>query len=459
MKLGLATSAAFVALVAAAPAHASTPMPWCGTDPSGADRLPDATQAFAVQVAYVRAPGAPDRFGQWAPRIVGDVAAVDAWWRREDPTRALRFDTFAFPGCTSQFGALDLTSVELREDVGGIATAFQALRLGLATDHGFWDPDKVYLVYYDGPTGQSRDEQVCGQGAPAGGFRFVPLPGIAFIYLDACSAESSDKLRPVVAVHELVHVLGAVDDEAPNACQDGHVCDVANDLLTASLSGNELETHVLDSNRDDYYGHSGRWPDVQDSRFLDRLDGADRTPPTAPRRIRVSESVGGEAHISWFSSTDDAGPVRYRVYQDRFLVEEVGGNAVVTQLAGATTTFRVRAVDAAGRLSPLVTVRFRKGVGMVDAAGRLVWDTVPPPQVRRVTVRRADKTVRLAWPAVRDAGGIRHYLVRSAGRTTIVRKPAVALAVSRLRGPVTIIAVDRAGNVGPATTVPARRLR
>jgi hypothetical protein len=60
---------------------------------------------------------------------------------------------------------------------------------------------------------------------------------------------------------------------------------------------------------------------------------------------------------------------------------------------------------------------------------------------------------------VRDAGGIRSYRVKSAGRTFFVKKASVALSLSRLRTGVTIAAVDRAGNVGPATVVPLRRLR
>lgn len=457
MKLGLATVAAFVALVAAVPAHASTPLPWCGTDSAGADRLPDATQAYAVHVAYARAPGSPDRFAQWAPRIVGDAAAIDAWWRREDPTRAPRFDLFPFAPCESAFGTLDLTNVALPQDLGGIGGAFQTLRLLLASEIGFREPEKAYLVYFDGPTGQSGDERVCGQGAPGGGFG---LPAIAVVYLDSCGAESSDRLRPVVAVHELVHVLGAVDDAAPNACQDGHVCDVGNDLLTASLSGNELETLVLDANRDDYYGHPGGWLDVQDSLFLERLDSPDRTPPGTPGLLRAGDDPSGLTRFSWRAAGDDVGPVAYRVYQDaRFLRETRSTSILLGSGASGVTQYSVRAVDAVGRLSPVASVRFRDGVGMVNAAGRLVRDTVRPPAVDRVAVRRTATTVVLSWPPVRDAGGIRNYRIRSAGRTFTVTKASVAISLSRLRTGVTIAAVDRAGNVGPATTVPLRRLR
>jgi len=457
VKLGVATVAAFVALGVAAPGHASTPIPWCGTDSSGVDRLPDATQAFAVHVAYVRAPGSPDRFAAWAPRIVGDVAAIDAWWRREDPTRALRFDLYPYPVCTSAFGTLDLTNVALPQELGGIRSAFQTLRLLLASEIGFREPEKAYLVYFDGPTGQSGDERVCGQGAPGGGFG---LPGIAVVYLDSCGAESSDKLRPVVAVHELVHVLGAVDDAAPNACQDGHVCDVANDLLTASLSGNELETHVLDGNRDDYYGHPGGWLDVRRSLFLERLESPDRTAPGTPSLLRAGDDPSGLTRFSWRAAGDDVGPVAYRVYQDMRFIRQTGATSILLgSNADGETQYSVRAVDGVGRLSPVVSARFRDGVGMVTATGRLVRDTVRPPAIPRVAIRRTAKTIVLSWPASRDAGGIRNYRVKSAGRTFFVRKPSVAISLSRLRTAVTINPVDRAGNVGPATVVPLRRLR
>jgi hypothetical protein len=76
-------------------------------------------------------------------------------------------------------------------------------------------------------------------------------------------------------VHELVHTLGAVPRGAPNACtgDSGHVCDVEDDLLFPSIGDGALTTKALDLGRDDYYGHSGGWPDAQDSAWLVRLDG------------------------------------------------------------------------------------------------------------------------------------------------------------------------------------------
>jgi hypothetical protein len=456
VKLGLATLAAFVALGAAAPAHASTPVPWCGTTSSAADRFPDVTSAYAVHVAYVRPPGAPDRFAELAPRIVGDTAAFDAWWRREDPTRTPRFDLFPFPGCASAFGTLDLSNIQLPRSAGGINGAFREIRLQLASEVGLNDSEKVYLVYYDGPTGQVGDQDVCGQGARPSGF---DLPGLAVVYLDSCDADQGDALRPVIALHELVHVLGAVERSAPSSCRSGHVCDVGLDLMTAVLTGEELDLHVLDSGRNDYYGHAGTWGDVQDSTFLERLDSADRTPPTAPEALRIGDDRTGFVRVSWRASTDDVGPVAYRLYQEGRFVRQVATTSVLLPDTGTTGRFSVRAADSVGRLSTLAAARFRPGLGMIDEQGRLVLDTVRPPSIVRVAVKRLQTAVVLSWPGVRDGGGLRGYRIRIGARTLLVRKPTITIARASVSGAVSIAAIDRAGNTGPTVVVSRSRLR
>lgn len=455
VKLGLALLPAVVALVAAWPAQASTPMPWCGTTSANVDRLPDATAAYAVHVAYVRAPGAPDRFAALAPRLVGDVAAFDAWWRREDPTRTPRFDLFPAPGCASAFGALDLSNVVLPRSVGAINVAFEQIRRQLSAEVGFDESEKVYLVYFDGPTGQSGRTRVCGEGAAA---RFG-RPGAAVVYLDSCGIGEGDSRRPVVALHELLHVLGAVSRSAPSACEEGHVCDHGLDLMTAELTEDELDSHVLDAARNDYYGHGGGWIDVQDSPFLEPLDSLDRTPPTAPAGLRVGDDPTGLVRFSWSASTDDVGPVAYRIYEDGHFLRQVSTTSVLLPVPAVTTLYSVRAADAVGRLSAPLVVRFRPDVGMVDASGLLIRDTVRPSAIARVTITRTPKVVVLSWPAARDAGGLRAYRVQIGARRVNVRKPMITISLARVGGPVSIAAIDRAGNVGPALVVARARVR
>jgi hypothetical protein len=456
VRRAVATGVVLLGLAALAPGEATAgpPVPWCGPGPSSVDRLPDAVPGFAVHVVYARGPNDPDRFAEWAPRLAGDAAEIEAWWRGHDPARALRFDLFAAPGCAGSFGALDLTSLRLSPGLTSVDDAFDELTATLAR-LGLNEPEKAYLVYYDSPTGQTGNERVCGQGGGGSTTR----PALAIVFLDSCGSSDGDDSRPIVAVHELMHVLGAVSQRAPNHCARGHVCDAPGDLMAARLVAGTLAQLSLDAGRDDYYGHGGPWADVRSSLFLERLDGPDREPPSPPASLRVSGAGDGATRVSWRPSSDDVGPVGYRIYEDGRLVGITGSTAWLLPAATTTVRYSVRAADAVGHLSAHVTARFRPGAGMVDESGRLVRDTVRPPAVGLVAVTRTPATARLSWPAVRDAGGIRHYRVRIGSRTVLVRRPAVALARARVSGNVAIAAVDRAGNIGPSVVVPRGRLR
>jgi hypothetical protein len=219
---------------------------------------------------------------------------------------------------------------------------------------------------------------------------------------------------------------------------------------------------VLDRARDDYYGHSGTWPDVRKSRFLEQLDSPDREPPSTPAGFTATDGAAlGIVRLSWRPARDDVGPVTYRVYQDDRFVASTSSTSTLLGIAETdTSSYAVRAADAVGHLSQPATIRYRLGVGVIDGRGRIVRDTVRPPAVRRVVVRKTARTVVLSWPAVRDPGGVRHYRVTIAGaRTFTVVQPRVTLVRAGLRGAVSLAAIDRGGNVGPATVVPLRRLR
>ncbi|MBA2359428.1 MAG: hypothetical protein H0V79_00590 [Actinobacteria bacterium] len=445
-----------LALATPADAHASTPLPWCGTDISALDRAPDASAGFSVHVIYAIPPGAPDRFGEWAPRLAGDAAAIEAWWRSQDAARAPRFDLHPFP-CASVFGTLDLSRVQLSAGVGDIRSAFSTIRLLLGREQGFRQSEKVYLVYYDAPTGQIGRERVCGQAAT----ERAGVSAFAVVFLDSCGSDDADEVRPIVAAHELIHALGAVDaTAAPNGCSGGHVCDSTSDLMTATLRDGPLESRVLDSGRNDYYGHAGSWDDLQDSRFLERLDSADRVAPSVPAAPTITSDRFGTVRFSWSPSTDDVGPVSYRVSRDGIFFEEVErSSALLEALLGSTSTYSVRAADAVGRLSAPVSVRFTAGLGIVDASGLLVRDTVPPTPVTKVAVRKLGTRVVLTWARALDGVGLSGYRVRIGARTLSTSRERLSVQRSRVTGPITIAAVDRAGNVGPAATVPLRRLR
>lgn len=264
--LGLAVAAATLIVVPAAPA-AVTPVRWCGNDASQVDRVRDRMGGPQVHVVYAIPTDSQDRFAQLASALATDVAAIDSWWRREDPTRAPRFDLFEFPGCESRFGLLDLSFVRLPEPGGNyvfIGGRFERIvrQLG-APPLGFADAEKKYVIFYDGPVG---GDDICGTGA--GAARRGPAYAVVYLRSSCDLSIGEGGGAAFVGAHELLHALGAVDDAAPHICEDGHVCDSPADLMDAGYRGGLLETASLDVNRDDYYAHAGPWFDLQDSDWL-----------------------------------------------------------------------------------------------------------------------------------------------------------------------------------------------
>lgn len=265
-------------LVLASPSGAfAAPPPshWCGVDETATDRTPDAVASYQVHVVYAIPADGADRFSERALPIARDLASIDTWWRLQDPTRTLRFDLHAFPGCDSTFGALDISVVRLPQPGATYApfdfSAYTALRRDMfgATTNAY----KKYAVYYDGPI--SPDSQFCGISS------FGPIDrgaSLSFTLLNAdaalgrCGSLGAADYMAETQVHELVHNLGAISPEAPHQCESGHVCDAANDLMTSAGTSNSLFDYVLDVGRDDYYGHSGSWWDVQDSAWLSHLN-------------------------------------------------------------------------------------------------------------------------------------------------------------------------------------------
>ncbi|MGZ4396777.1 MAG: InlB B-repeat-containing protein [Gaiellaceae bacterium] len=294
--------AALAAAAFAPGAHAA--VTWCGT-PSAVDVKPDVAGGDEIHVVYAIPSDGDDRFGSMSSAIASDVESMDAWWRSQDPTRAPRWDIAYFPGCATRFGDLDISSVRLPGSSSSYAslgaddllhTLSRDLSAGFSPSGAFSTMWKKYLVYYDGPVTSS---DICGISPvyPSSG---GPLAD-SFVFLRASDCPVSygeGRGGAVVALHELVHNLGAVSALAPNTCPDhpGHVCDNPSDLLYWQLTGDlPLSSELLDYGHDDYYAHSGSWWDVQDSTWL-RRPLEQRTlalTSSGPGSVRLSEGVAG----------------------------------------------------------------------------------------------------------------------------------------------------------------------
>jgi hypothetical protein len=263
------------AWAAPAPANAAT---WCGT-PAPDNRTPELAGGANVHVVYAIPSDGTDRFAQLANSIETDAENIDSWWRGQDQTRTPRFDLFSF-SCGAQ---LDLSTVRL-SDAGSQLTSPMEDFIRISTQFGLnrlLTKDVADLVYFDGPI---TDPQVCGIGGQGA------LGGIAIVFLGACSRDPTDW----TAAHELTHAFGAVPAAAPHSCPEpGHTCDNPADLMYPFTSGNPLSSAILDPGRDDYYGHSGSWPDVQDSPFLKHLDSQVRLSVTVTGAGRVESDLPG----------------------------------------------------------------------------------------------------------------------------------------------------------------------
>ena len=254
-SLGVAVVAAV--LVQAAPALAAS---WCGTP--GSDDRPPAVAGYQIRVVYVVPADGADRSPTVIPLISADVDTIEAWWQGQDPARVARFDLAQFP-CGPQADVELLRMQQSGTTLRPTDGRFEAVADAVTALDGN-SPFFKYLVYYDGPV---DDVDLCGQG---GGF--FDGPGVAVAYVGTCSGEPS----AAVAAHELLHAMGALPSVGPlHSCgpeDPAHACDSSTDIMWPFATLVPLSSLVLDFNRDDYYGHSGSWQDIQDSRWLRHLD-------------------------------------------------------------------------------------------------------------------------------------------------------------------------------------------
>jgi hypothetical protein len=233
------------------------------------DRFPDAFPGYQVHVIYAIPADGSDRFLERATGIARDLAAVDGWWQAQVSDRTPRFDLASFASCGSEFGNLDLSFVRLAQPGATYASAEGAAFRQLRTDvaqRGFGRLSKKYLVYYDGPVTRPN---LCGTSDVQ-----PNSTGYAFVFTsssESCGTVGGGDWMAITAAHELLHNLGAVFADAPHHCDLGHVCDSGSDILRGQSIAQGFRVLVeaqLDVGRDDYYGHSGEWFDVQDSPWL-----------------------------------------------------------------------------------------------------------------------------------------------------------------------------------------------
>jgi Divergent InlB B-repeat domain len=224
-----------------------------------ADRSDDISTA-QIHVIYAVPNDQPDRALDTDGTIASSVGAIQAWLRSQTGGPGLRIDTYQ--------GEPDITFVQLSQPDAAYSSAsniyeavFDELR------QTYHDPNKAYLVYYEGsaPSGDPS-MAICGMGS-AGGFS----GGLVFLrqgcpYDLAWSRAGNAGVLEFVALHELIHAMGFVPNCAPHA-KWGHVYDSPDDLMSPYMT---LHVPILDVNHDDYFdAHIPDCPDLSGSRFIE----------------------------------------------------------------------------------------------------------------------------------------------------------------------------------------------
>jgi hypothetical protein len=439
---GTLAVAAVAATLALATSARGASVPWCGTGEPTTD-VADTVNAFEWHVVYALPAGAVDRFAAFAPRFAGDAAAMTAWWLGQDSTRKPRYDLVDAPTCASEFGRIDISLVQVPAGITNYQGITAAVRAA-----GLEDPDKGYLVYFDGSPHVGTEFGVCGQGG---------TDDVAFaysvVYLQTCGQQTDDNTRALIATHEMTHGMGAVPNEAPHLCDFGHVCDSPNDLMKSVFSSSDsLANLLLDVGRDDYYAHSGNWWDVRKSGLLYDLD---QSLAPAPDVVGLTATdLADVVTVHWAPSTQQPG-LYYRVFDANGKLtndDQETTSFFTTGSVGQILTWTIRAVTDGGFLSTRATLHFKVGYGTVDASGILLQDTVPPAAVTHLRATVSGTKSVLRWSKVADPIGLRGYRVAVAGRPPLMATgTTVSFPRARVRGKtVSVAAIDRSGNVGPA---------
>jgi chitodextrinase len=193
----------------------------------------------------------------------------------------------------------------------------------------------------------------------------------------------------------------------------------------------------------------------------------DSQPPAAPGTLVATAISQGQINLNWTAATDNFAVTGYRIERcqgagcSNFVEITAAGTATTfsdaTNLtAGTSYSYRVRATDAAGNLSPYSNT---------SSATTLAPDTTPPsaPGVLTATVISGAE-IDISWGAATDNVGIAGYRVdrcQGAGCTTFSKLGTLVTGTTfadTSLNPNTsysymVAAQDLAGNLGPYTNV------
>ncbi|MGH2906436.1 MAG: fibronectin type III domain-containing protein [Solirubrobacterales bacterium] len=177
----------------------------------------------------------------------------------------------------------------------------------------------------------------------------------------------------------------------------------------------------------------------------------DLSAPSAPSGVTAASVTKTSATLSWTASTDNVGVHHYDVYKDGALHKTVTGatSAAVTLACDVTSSFTVKAVDAAGNASAASAAK--------SVTGATCADTTPPSIPGNAKVSSITQTSAvLSWDASTDDVELASYDLYRDGAWIdwSMNSPYTYNGLTcGTSYSVQVIALDRADNLGVAAPV------
>jgi hypothetical protein len=432
-------------------------------------------------LVYARPGNVASRYSTIAPLLQREVykvsAFIDSESRSVDPAASRRLPMRCDGG----------TPVVLQATLNGLtagSASFSNIVDGLRAQgyqfNGDGDGKQRYIVYYDSPspTGAAGTGHVFTSDSSAGAGNQNNKGGLYAVEYRFDNGGSVPHWE--VLIHEVIHTMGAVVNDAANASGAGHCTDGEDimcyqDTQSTSYDPGVCGTKVLDCNRDDYFNPSPpagsflstHWNAAASYNAWLSATGGGGAPPANATGIVQTGASNSTVGIAW---TATPGAASYAVS-----VREPGGawrQVVITTRTSAS----IGGLAAERPYEVAVASRAANGTagepGLIAVATSATADTTAPARPGVVRSVQRSGSVTLTWTPPTDDVGVMHFELRQVTRTTRGRTIRAAgrtpdtsfmLKTSKLRPGSSylyeVIARDASGNASPARAVTVRIAR
>ena len=220
---------------------------WCG-QATQADRAPNVVAGNPVHWVYMLPSDGADNARRGRERHADGRGAIDAWWRRQDPTRTPRNDLASF-ACGAQ---LDLTTVRSSRSSAELSPLGGRLRprSSDSVEHG-----RLHVAVHE--VRRVLRRAGCPTSTSAARARATPAASVS----RSSTSARAPGCRRQRSLRTSSSTRSARSRDAPNDCtgeSSGHACDAEATSCTRSSAASRSAAKILDLGRDDYYGALGQ---------------------------------------------------------------------------------------------------------------------------------------------------------------------------------------------------------